>query len=126
MDQVNATPTSKAVGQHLLVDMYGISASRLCDGPGLVQLLLDALSSCGFNIVHHCSHEFPGDFSGATAVVLLAESHATFHSYPEHQYLAVDIFSCGKADPRHVVDRLVDALQPERIVVSENERGERR
>jgi S-adenosylmethionine decarboxylase len=124
MDQIPSTTTSKAIGQHLLVDMYGIDAERLCDGPGLVALLIDSLSSCGFNIVRHCCHKFPGPFSGATAVVLLAESHATFHSYPEHHYLAVDIFSCGNANPRDVINMLVEALQPNRVEVSENQRGQ--
>jgi S-adenosylmethionine/arginine decarboxylase-like enzyme len=32
-----------------------------------------------------------------TAVLLLAESHASIHTYPEHQACFVDLFTCGRA-----------------------------
>ena len=32
---------------------------------------------------------------GVTAVGLLAESHLSIHTWPEHCYAAVDIFTCG-------------------------------
>ena len=34
---------------------------------------------------------------GVSGVVIIAESHLTVHTWPEHGYAAVDVFSCGRA-----------------------------
>jgi len=39
-------------------------------------------------------HHF-GEGHGVTGVVLLAESHISIHTWPEHALAAVDIFVCG-------------------------------
>ena len=33
---------------------------------------------------------------GVTAIALLAESHISIHTWPEAQYSAVDVFTCGQ------------------------------
>ena len=33
---------------------------------------------------------------GVTAIALLAESHISIHTWPESNYSAVDIFTCGQ------------------------------
>ncbi len=50
-------------------------------------------------------------------MVLLEESHAAVHSYPEHEYLALDIFACGSIDPSTVMDALVSELDPTAVDV---------
>ena len=50
-------------------------------------------------------------------MVLLAESHAAVHTYPEREYLALDIFACGSIDPSSVMDALVSELGPVRVDV---------
>ena len=32
---------------------------------------------------------------GVSGVVLIAESHLSVHTWPEHAYAAVDLFTCG-------------------------------
>jgi S-adenosylmethionine decarboxylase len=113
------------IGKHLLADLYGVKSSWLTDERRLLDVMLTALRNSHFNIVNHLSHNFPGEQAGVTAVVLLSESHATFHSYPEHGYLALDIFSCGTPDPDHALALVVEALQPSRIHTSVELRGDR-
>ena len=36
------------------------------------------------------------DPQGVTAIALLAESHISIHTWPESNYSAVDIFTCGQ------------------------------
>ena len=43
-------------------------------------------------------HPF-GPGQGVTGVLLLAESHISIHTWPEHGYAAVDVFMCGDAQP---------------------------
>ena len=41
-------------------------------------------------------------------MLLLAESHITVHTWPEHDYAAFDIFMCGVCDPQKAGETIVD------------------
>lgn len=53
----------------------------------------DALTSAGATVVQTLSHQFPG--AGMTCVLILAESHAVLHTWPESGTANLDIFSCS-------------------------------
>jgi S-adenosylmethionine decarboxylase proenzyme len=52
-----------------------------------------ALESAGATVVQALSHHFPG--AGLTCVLILAESHAVLHTWPETGTVNIDIFSCS-------------------------------
>jgi S-adenosylmethionine decarboxylase len=52
-----------------------------------------ALTSAGATVVQATSHNFPG--SGLTSVLILSESHAVLHTWPETGTVNIDIFSCS-------------------------------
>jgi S-adenosylmethionine decarboxylase proenzyme len=52
-----------------------------------------ALESAGATVVQALSHNFPG--VGLTCVLILAESHAVLHTWPETGTVNIDIFSCS-------------------------------
>lgn len=52
-----------------------------------------ALERAGATVVGSLSHGFPG--TGLTCVLILAESHAVIHTWPETGTVNVDIFSCS-------------------------------
>ena len=52
-----------------------------------------ALESAGATVVGALSHNFPG--AGLTCVLILAESHAVLHTWPETGTVNIDIFSCS-------------------------------
>lgn len=47
----------------------------------------------GGTIVRSVFHQFSP--WGVTGVVVITESHVTVHTWPEHGYAAVDVFSCS-------------------------------
>ena len=54
---------------------------------------------------------------GVTAVCLLSESHISIHSWPEKGEAAVDIFTCGDAEPKIGCDVIIIyQLKPENII----------
>lgn len=112
-------------GRHLLVDFFGVSPKRLRDRRGLMATLGAALKGHGFTIVQSRSgsHKFRGGGRGVTGFFLLAQSHAAFHSYPENGYLALDVYTCGRADPREIAAALKRFLKPKRSVASLRKRG---
>ena len=61
---------------------------------------------------------------GITGVILLAESHIAIHSWPEFNYLAVDIFTCGrKSRPRKALEYIEKCFQAKEIKVQEINEG---
>ncbi|MEK6249132.1 MAG: adenosylmethionine decarboxylase [Planctomycetales bacterium] len=103
------------VGDHLLADLSGIRPSLLCDPERLLPTLRAALRDNHFHILQEVVHRFEQPGGGFTSVMLLSESHAALHTYPENEYLAVDIFSCGNARSQPVLDALVELLQPSHV-----------
>ncbi len=100
-------------GKHLFVDFFGVNPQKLRDRLGLMRVLCGALKKEGFNILRRTgSNQFKIGGKGITGFVLLSESHAAFHSYPEYGYLALDIFSCGKPAPESVAKAMEQFLLP--------------
>jgi S-adenosylmethionine decarboxylase len=93
-----ASPTPYA-GRHLIADLHGCSG---LDDLRLVEAALrGGAEAAGAVILDVRLHSF-GPGAGVTGVALLAESHISIHTWPEHAYAAVDIFMCGA---RHDLDR---------------------
>ncbi|WP_299936783.1 adenosylmethionine decarboxylase [uncultured Pelagimonas sp.] len=93
MTQISAAPT---LGHHMLVDFWG--ANHLHD-PAPVHAVLHRAARVARAVVLDINlHDF-GDRAGFTGVALLAESHISIHTWPEHGFAAIDIFMCGDCDP---------------------------
>ena len=105
------------VGQHVIADLTRISAEALGNGALIMRVLKEALSQQGFHCLKSIEHYFVKGGGGWTALIILAESHAAVHTYPERGYLALDIFACGSIDPTCVVDALVTKLGAEAVDV---------
>jgi S-adenosylmethionine decarboxylase len=105
-------PTPKAYkGIHVLYDVYGCDRMILDDEKVLVELLERAAVESGASVLGRLSHSF--EPQGVTAIVLLAESHVSIHSWPEKGYAAVDVFTCGdKMNSRQCAEIIGKALRP--------------
>lgn len=79
----------------------------------LLNKLLLACHRSGMHVLQCTKHEFHP--AGLTAVVLLSESHAALHTYPEHNMAYLDVFSCGDQDPEHTVFEFAQALGGVRV-----------
>lgn len=61
---------------------------------------------------------------GVSGVVVIAESHLTIHTWPEHGYAAVDIFTCGSTvDPWRAARFLKQQLEAAEMDVRDVPRG---
>lgn len=60
-------------------------------------------------------HFFDGPEGAFTSLYLLSESHLSFHSWPEYNYIAVDIFTCGKCQPKNIIDDISLILNARKI-----------
>lgn len=107
-------------GRHLICELYG--ASGLDDVEYVTDVLTRAARACGATILGTRLHPF-AENRGVTGVVLLAESHITIHTWPEHDYAAVDVFMCGDCDPEDSIPVLDDAFAPDTLQQATFNRG---
>ena len=84
----------RALGTHLLLEMNECNATLLDDVELVKRALLDAAAEAGATVVGEVFHKFSP--VGVTGIVCIAESHISIHTWPEHAYAAVDIFTCGE------------------------------
>lgn len=109
-------------GCHVIADMHDCAAP-LDDVAAIEAILRDAAAVAGATVIGVHLHHF-GPQQGVTGVAILAESHMSIHTWPEHRYAAVDIFMCGSAhDIDAAVDMIGDRLLPEHMEQSEIARG---
>ena len=116
-------PMGHPSGRHLLADLFGVNSNKLTNKENLLDLFTTALKLAGCTILSNTSHKFPGESAGVTGLILLSESHASFHTYPEHEFLAMDVFVCGQVDPNDVLSHIAENLSPEKIVSKIERRG---
>ncbi|USG60469.1 adenosylmethionine decarboxylase [Sneathiella marina] len=106
-------------GTHLIVDLWG--AKGLND-PELIETTLRSCADiAGATVLHFHMHAFEPD--GLSGVLVLAESHISFHSWPERAFMALDIFMCGQTDPHKAIPVLKNAFAPETMQLNELKRG---
>ncbi|MFM0738861.1 adenosylmethionine decarboxylase [Paraburkholderia xenovorans] len=120
---ITSAPTPReACGSHVLADLGGISPALLRNTVALEAILVNAAKAAGARVLSAQFHHFGGEH-GVTGVVLLAESHITIHTWPEHRFAALDIFMCGKARPEEAAAQIAADLRAEVRNVRTCERG---
>ena len=107
-------------GRHLLVELWG--GAHLSSESTIRTILRDAIAACHATLLSIDLHCF-SPTNGISGVAILGESHMSIHTWPEHQYAAVDIFMCGSLDPRKAIPVLKEGFRPQRIQIMEIKRG---
>ena len=80
--------------KHLLLELYECDYEKLNDESFLRCTLNRAAKLANATVLNLISNKF--EPQGVTAIALLAESHISIHTWPESNYSAVDIFTCGQ------------------------------
>ena len=98
--------------KHLLLELYRCDREKLNDESFLRCILNRASKLANATVLNLISNKF--EPHGVTAIALLAESHISIHTWPESNYSAVDIFTCGqKMSPEVASQYLICALKAE-------------
>ena len=110
------------LGRHLIIEMYDCDPKLLDSIERIRVALVEAAEAAGSMVLGHSFHKFYPQ--GVTGIVVVAESHLSIHTWPEHSYAAIDVFTCGDhTDPWKALEVLKKALKPGRISVMEIKRG---
>lgn len=105
-----------ALARQITIEYYNCDERHLLDKGYLENAMLTAAEESGATIVSSSFNSF--EPQGVSGVVIIAESHFTVHAWPEHNYAAVDMFTCGDIDLDRAVDSLQTALGADRTIIS--------
>ncbi len=102
-------------GQHLMLDGYGCNREKLAD----MELLYNFLDTYPSEMkmtkvippyVFSCEGKKPENW-GYSGFVIIAESHISIHTFPEKNYLSLDIFSCKAFDIQKAIKHVVELFE---------------
>ena len=110
------------VGSHYLLELFDCPTEKINDERFVRSCLVEAIGLARLSLVEMVSHSFHPH--GLTMVVLLKESHLSFHSWPEYGYVAIDLFTCGlNSEPEAACDYLARVLEASRFDRQKIRRG---
>ncbi len=110
----------KYAGTHIIADFW--HGRDIANPEEFKKILLQAALESRNTPLEVSIHVFSP--RGITGVVLLAESHIAVHTWPEIEYTAIDIFTCGQSgDAKKALAFLRKELHPQRVAVKALERG---
>lgn len=113
------------VGQEWLVDCTGCRPAALKDVRALQALFDDLVAALGLTVIGAPQwHAFPGA-GGVTGLALLSESHLAIHTFPEHGFAALSVYSCRSREAPDFERLLAPHLEPARLAVTRVERRAR-
>ena len=102
--------------KHLLLELYKCDYEKLNDESFLRCTLSRAARLAKARVLNLMSNKF--EPQGVTAIALLAESHISIHTWPESNYSAIDIFTCGQnMKPELASQHLIEALKAEEHIL---------
>ena len=88
------------VGEHITLDIIGTSNEY---DPSLFEKVIrDIAKAAEVTILNISKYKFAPQ--GFTILALLAESHISFHTFPEKGVISFDFFTCGKISPSIAID----------------------
>lgn len=101
----------RAPGVHIIAELNSCDLSQFAADQSQLTLLSADVSKLlqEFSLVELGSYYHFFGPHAATAVVCLAESHITFHSWPEDNYVSFDIFIChSSAERQQIAEQVLE------------------
>ncbi len=96
----------EALGRQILVEFYDCDRNVLDDESQIREILLEGVRRSRATIISDTFHTFSPH--GVSGVIVIAESHVTIHTWPEHGYAAIDIFTCGDTIDPWVIQKYLE------------------
>ena len=117
---ITKSKKQKYAGIHLIAEFW--NGKIIEDQNELKKILVRSVKEAKSTPLEVAIHKFSPQ--GMTGVVLLAESHVALHSWPEFNYLAIDIFTCGDwAKPEKALQYLRKEFKPKKVEIKKITRG---
>ena len=111
-----------ALGTHLLLELRQCNPRLLDDLEYVRETMIEAAKFMDAQIIGESFHRF--NPQGITGVLAIAESHLSIHTWPELDYAAADIFTCGSSqNPQAAARVIIERMESKDSSIQIIERG---
>ncbi|WP_299080444.1 adenosylmethionine decarboxylase [uncultured Fretibacterium sp.] len=108
-------------GVHFIVEASGCG-EVITDVVRLQDILVEAAKQANAQVWSVSFNRFPPN--GVSGVVVISESHLSVHTWPEVNYMALDIYTCGaNSKPFKAVEYVLKTVEAKRSHITEITRG---
>lgn len=110
------------MGRHVISELWECDGEILNDQEQVERIMVNAALESGAEVREVVFHRF--EPHGVSGVVIISESHLTIHSFPEHGYASIDVYTCGdRIDPAVASDYISKGLKAGRKEWVQFDRG---
>ena len=103
------------VGEHIVLDIFGTTKEYT---PTFYEKLVYKIAKAAkVEVLNISQHKF--EPQGFTLVALLAESHISFHTFPEKNIISFDFFTCAEISPSIAINIIKDEIEHTHIIKKE-------
>jgi S-adenosylmethionine decarboxylase len=118
----NQAESFDTFGRHILADLSNCQKELISSVDFVKKTLEEAVVKAGATIISSRFHQFTP--IGVSGIILLSESHCSIHTWPEEQYAAIDIYTCGEhVFPQIACDYIAEKLGALEVCITSVERG---
>lgn len=115
------------MGPHLMLDCRKCNLDKISDVGYVFHVLNTLPDRIGMTKITQ-PYVFPyeglvPEDKGVTGIVVIAESHLSFHSFTEKDYFFFDLFSCKPFDVEAAKQYLIEAFEVQEVYMHYVERG---
>jgi S-adenosylmethionine decarboxylase proenzyme len=111
----------KSLGSHILIEFHSCDNEVLDSVDAIESIMLTSVEESGATLVKPFFHRFTPH--GVSGICVVAESHFAVHTWPEHGYAAVDLFSCGEYDYLKAMEIIAQGIKSTQWTAAVVERG---
>ena len=108
-------------GKHYLAELGGCEQNKLKYVRDVKRALLNAAQKSKATILRYHFYQFKPH--GVSGIIMIAESHFAIHTWPESNFAAFDVLTCGKMSPQKAIQELKKSLKAKRVKVRVLKRG---
>lgn len=111
------------LGFQTFIELYGCPKELIDDQDYVKDVLLQVAEQLKFTVVDTLIHHFSP--IGVSGVVVIQESHIAVHTWPEHNYVALDFFTCNQQyDIAQATQFLQEKFKATKIECNNGKRGD--
>ncbi|MCL5681077.1 MAG: adenosylmethionine decarboxylase [Candidatus Thermoplasmatota archaeon] len=111
-----------SIGIHIIADLRGVEFDRISNVDDIKKVMEGAVKAGNLTKIRSHYHQFTP--TGVSGIILIAESHLSFHTWPEYGLVTLDIFTCGPTDNAETAfEYILDKLSPQSVEYKKLERG---
>ncbi|MEM5811378.1 MAG: adenosylmethionine decarboxylase [Candidatus Aenigmatarchaeota archaeon] len=100
--------------KHLLLKIEGCNKDLLSDEKFVIKAMEDIANVLDVKVIKKLVHVFK---PGLSIILLIAESHIAFHSWPEYEMADIEIVTCKEtSDLKKALKIIVEKFKPKKVV----------